>query len=71
MEILRRYVLGNNLQILLQWYCDEQKVVPKAEKYFGRPFRMERGVTQGDPVSPKIFNIVVDAVIRAVVLELC
>ena len=71
MEILRGYVLGNNLQILLQWYCDEQKVVPKAGKYFGRPFRMERGVTQGDPVSPKIFNIVVDAVIRAVVLELC
>ena len=30
---------------------------------------MERGVTQGDPVSLKIFNIVVDAVVQATFLE--
>ena len=31
---------------------------------------MERGVTQGGLASPKIFNIVVDAVVMAVLLVL-
>ena len=46
-------------------------VFPRASKLFGRPFGTERGVTQGDPVSPTIFNIVVDSMIREVMLELC
>ena len=46
-------------------------MVPKPGKYFGRPFRMERGVKQVDPVSPTIFNITVDAVVRVVLLEVC
>ena len=37
-KILRGYGLGNNLQMLLQWYWDKQKVVPKARNCFGRPF---------------------------------
>ena len=32
--------------------------------YFRRPFKGYQGVTQGDPLSPTIFNVVVDAVIR-------
>ena len=28
-------------------------------------------MTQGDPVSPTVFNIVVDAVVRGVMLEVC
>ena len=43
-------------------------MVPKPGKFFGRPFVMERGVTQGDPVSPRIFNILVNAVVMAVLL---
>ena len=39
-------------------------MVAKATGYFGRPFKGYRGVTQGDPLSPTIFNVVVDAVIR-------
>ena len=46
-------------------------MVPKAGKYFRRPICTERGVTQGDPVSPTIFNIVVDAVVSEVLLEVC
>ena len=71
MEILRRYGLGPQLQRLLQSYWYIQKVVPKAGKFFGRPFNTDRGMTQGYPVSPTIFKIVVDAVVREVILEVC
>ena len=32
--------------------------------YYKVPFRGETGVTQGDPLSPTIFNVVVDTVVR-------
>ena len=32
--------------------------------YYGTTFKGERGVTQSDPLSPTIFNVVVDAVVR-------
>ena len=71
MEILRGYGLRSKLQMLLQWYWDAHKVVPKYGKFFGRPFHMDRGVKQGDLVSLTIFNIVVVAVVRTVLLEVC
>ena len=46
-------------------------MVLKAGKCFGRPLCTDRGVTQGYPFSPTIFNIVVDAVVRVVLLEVC
>ena len=46
-------------------------MVPKAVKLYERPFSTGRGVTHGDLVSPTIFNIVVDVVIRADLLEVC
>ena len=36
-----------------------------------RPFIMGRWVTQGDPVSPTLFNIIVNAVVRATLQEIC
>ena len=34
-----------------------------AERYCGDPFTGSRGVTQGDPLPPTIFNMLVDAII--------
>ena len=45
-------------------------MVPKSGKYYGQPLSTGRGVTQGDPVSPKPFNIIVDAVFRATLQEI-
>ena len=35
-------------------------MVAQAGGYYGTDFRGERGVMQGDPLSPIIFNMVVD-----------
>ena len=45
-------------------------MVTKSGKYYGRPFITGRVVTQGDPVLPKLFNIIVDAVVRATLQEI-
>ena len=39
-------------------------MVARAGGYYGKAFKGERGVTQGEPLSPTIFNVVVDAVVR-------
>ena len=39
-------------------------MVARAGGYYGKGFKGGRGVTQGDPLSPTIFNVVVDAVVR-------
>ena len=36
----------------------------RAGGYYGTAFKGERGVTQGNPLSPTLFNVVVDAVVR-------
>ena len=39
-------------------------MVARAGDYYGTGFKGARGVTQGNPLSPTIFNVVVDAVVR-------
>ena len=39
-------------------------MVARAGGYYGKDFKRERGVTQGDPLSPTIFNVMVDAVVQ-------
>ena len=40
-------------------------LVCRAGGRYGTPFQAFRGVTQGGPLSPRIFNVMVDAVVRA------
>ena len=39
-------------------------MVARASRYYSAPFKGCRGVMQGFPLSPKLFNAVMDAVIR-------
>ncbi|EJK77954.1 hypothetical protein THAOC_00175, partial [Thalassiosira oceanica] len=65
MEIVEGYGVGPNMMRLIQTFWDEQKLVCcRASKRYGEPFKASRGVTQGGPLSPKIFNIMVDAIVR-------
>ena len=47
-------------------------MVARTGGYYGADFKGDRGVTQGDPLSPTILNVVVDEVVRnwvAVIVE--
>jgi exonuclease III len=64
LEILKGYGVGNNVRRIISKVWDGDTMVPKQAGYYGNPFRANRGVRQGDIMSPTIFNIVVDAIIR-------
>ena len=49
---------------MLKFYWEGTTMVERAGSYYGKGFKGERGVTQGDLLSPNIFNMVVDAVVR-------
>ena len=63
--------MGPNLAQLITTYWDRQRILPKTGKFLGKEFRTGRGLTQGYPTSPMIFNILVDAVVRAVLGVVC
>jgi Reverse transcriptase (RNA-dependent DNA polymerase) len=57
--------VGPNIRNLLRNFWDGLQLVPHQSGFYGKPIPCNRGVTQGDPLSPMIFNIVVDAVVRS------
>ena len=64
LEILEGYGVGPSTRRLLETYWRRLTMVTKAERYYGGAFKGARGFTQGDPLSPTIFNVVVDEVVR-------
>ena len=62
--ILERYGLGPRTIRILRMYWVRIQMVEKAGKNYWLAFQIHHRVPQGDPLSPKIFNVVVDAVIR-------
>ena len=64
LEILKGCGVGDRLQRLLREYWDKTMMVARAGGYSRKGFKGGRGVTKGDPLSPTIFNVVVDAVVR-------
>ena len=61
--ILEGYCVGPRDLCLLRQYWAMMRMVARVGGYYGAPFRRERGVTQGDPLLPTIFNVVVYAVV--------
>ena len=63
LEILEGYSVGTQAHRILQTYWRRLTMVARAGGYYGTAFWEECGVTQGDLLSPTIFNVVVDAVV--------
>ena len=64
LNILEGYGVGPNFRRLLKTYWRLLTMVARARGYYGTAFKGERGVTQGNTLSPTIFNVVVDVVVR-------
>ena len=63
LDLLAEYRVGPRTVRIFRMYWDGLTMLAKAGRYFGHQFKGYRGVTQGKPLSPTIFNVVVDAVI--------
>ena len=62
--ILEGYGAGPRMIRLIRGYWRDAIMVCRASGNYGTPFKAGRGVTQGSPLSAKLFNILVDAVAR-------
>ena len=63
LEIMEGYGVGPRVCWLLWTYWGRLRMVAKVGGYYGSAFQLSRGVTQGYPLSPTIFNVAVDAVV--------
>ena len=69
-EIIRGYGAGPRMLRLIERFWAEAKLVCRASGVYGATFSAGRGVTQGRPLSPKLFNILVDAIVREWMMQL-
>ena len=56
--------MGTRALLLLSRYWDRLQIVARAGGYYSEPFRGKRSVTQGDPLLPTIFNVMVETVVH-------
>ena len=64
LEILEGYAVGPRACRILQTYWRRLTILAKAGGYYRAAFKGDQLVTHGDPISPTIFNVVVDVVVR-------
>ena len=62
--ILEGHGMGPNMRRLIHHFWDEATNVCRASGNYGMPFKAGRGVTQGGLLLAKLFNIMVDALVR-------
>ena len=67
LDIPVAYEVGPLALRLLWRYWYRLMMVSRAGGYFGAPFKGWRDVTQGEPLTPMIFNVVVDVVLQILV----
>jgi hypothetical protein len=64
--LLEGYGAGPRMIRLIRGYWHDAIMVCQAAGYYGAAFKASHGVTQGGPLSAKLFNILVDAVVLGV-----
>jgi hypothetical protein len=68
--ILEGYSVGPNMVRLIDNFWRVATMVCRVSGNYGGSFSAGRGVTQGGPLSTKLFNILVDAVVRECLCQL-
>ena len=63
LEILEGYGMGPQAHHILHSYWDRLWMVALGGGYYGAKFQVFWGVNQWQPLSPAIFNVVVDIVV--------
>lgn len=71
LAILKGYGVGQKILSIIERVWEMDTMVPKQAGFYGKPFSASRGVRQGDIMSPIIFNIIADAVIRESEAQFC
>jgi hypothetical protein len=71
LEILALHGVGPKMLHLICNFWDLATNVCWAKGIYGQSFKAGRGVTQGGPLSAKLFNIVVDAVVQEWMWLMC
>ena len=66
LELLSKYGVGTSTLLLISNFWKQQQIALRMGSSYGEKIHPGRGVTQGDILSPTIFNIVIDAVCREV-----
>ena len=62
-ETLVGYGIGSRIKRILCLYWEHLLMVDRAGRYCGAPLKGYQGITQGDPLYPTNFDMVVDAMI--------
>jgi hypothetical protein len=68
--ILGGYGVGPKIIWLIQNFWANATMVCQVSVNYGTPFQAGRGITQGGPLSAKLFNVLVDAVAKECLREL-
>ncbi len=62
--ILEGHGVGPSMHCLICHFWDEATNICRTSGNYGTPFKTGRGVTQGSPLSAKLFDVMVDTVVR-------
>jgi hypothetical protein len=64
LQLMEEYGVGPHMRRLIRHFWDEATNVCRASGNYGVPFKSGRGITQGGPLSAKLFKIIINAVVR-------
>ncbi|KAL7551798.1 hypothetical protein ACHAWF_014996, partial [Thalassiosira exigua] len=59
------YGVGPKMRRLIKRFWDEAEQICRAAGNYGTPLKAGRGVTQDGPLLPKLFNVLINAIVRA------
>ena len=65
LRLMEKYRIGPNIRRYVAKVWESQEFVLRQAGFYGAPFQVNRGCTQGDIDSPIIFNLIIDVVIQS------